>query len=65
MAYVCIYVDVVINQPDTGPDNNRKFVLISIALYGTAQMFVKLFLAAIHHVWWMMTRYSSCCRTML
>jgi hypothetical protein len=63
---VCIYVDVVItNQPGMGPDNNRKIVLIIIALYGTAQMFIKLFLAICHHVWWMISRYSRCCRAVL
>ena len=65
MAYVCIYVDVVVAQPDTGPQNTRKYVLIAIAMYGTAQMFIKLFLAIMHHLWWMLTRYSSCCRRVL
>lgn len=65
VAYLCIYVDVVVAQPGLGADNNRKFVLIAIALYGTSQMFIKLFLAISHHVWWMISSYSRCCRAML
>jgi hypothetical protein len=65
VAYICIYVDVVIAQPGTGPDNNRKFVLIAIALYGTGQMFVKLSLALYHHIWWMVSSYSGCCTSIL
>jgi len=65
LAYVCIYVDIVINQPNTGPDSNRKYVLIVVAIYGTVQMFTKLALAIYHHVWWMISNYSGCCRTVL
>ena len=65
VAYLCIYVDVVVAQPGTGSNGNRKLVLIAIALYGTAQMFIKLFLAIWHHVWWMISSYSGCCRAKL
>jgi len=62
LAYVCIYVDIVVAQPSTGPNNNRRYVLIAIAFYGTIQMFIRLTLAIGHHMWWLLTRVSDCCR---
>lgn len=50
-----IYVDVVIYQSGTGEKNNRKWVLIIIAIYGTSQLFIKSLLAIWHHVKWMLT----------
>lgn len=50
MAYICIYVDIVIAQPNTGPDGNRKMVLIAIAIYSSVQMGIKLLLAIFHHI---------------
>ncbi len=50
-----IYVDVVIYQSGTGPDNNRKWVLIIIAIYGTSQLLIKSLLAIYHHFKWMLT----------
>lgn len=54
-----IYVDVVIYQSGTGKDNNRKWVLIIIAIYGTSQLLIKGLLAIFHHFKWML---SCCCR---
>lgn len=50
-----IYVDVVIYQPGTGAQNNRKWVLIIIAIYGTSQLLIKSLLAIFHHIKWVLT----------
>jgi hypothetical protein len=50
-----IYVDVVIYQPGTGTQNNRKWVLIIIAFYGTSQLLIKSLLAIFHHIKWVLT----------
>jgi len=50
-----IYVDVVIYQPGTGTQNNRKWVLIIIAMYGTSQFLIKALLAIFHHIKWLLT----------
>lgn len=50
MAYICIYVDIVIAQPNAGPNGNRKMVLIAIAIYSSVQMAIKLILAIFHHI---------------
>lgn len=47
-----IYVDVVIPESGTGPESNRKWMLIIIAIYGTSQMFVKSMLAIYNHFKW-------------
>lgn len=51
----------MIAQPGVGPNNNRKLVLIAIAIYGTVQMFIKLILAYYHHIKFHLT----CCYNML
>jgi hypothetical protein len=48
-----IYVDIVIYQPGTGVQNNRKWVLIIIAIYGTSQFLIKALLAIFHHIKWL------------
>lgn len=50
-----MYVDVVIPESGTGPLGNRKWVLIIIAMYGTAQMLTKALLAIYYHIKWMIT----------
>lgn len=50
-----IYVDVVIYQSGTGPQNNRKWVLIIIAIYGTSQFLIRSLLAIFHHFKWWLT----------
>jgi hypothetical protein len=55
LSYIMIYVDVVIPESGTGPQDNRKWVLIIIAIYGTAQMFIKSMLAIFYHFRWMLT----------
>lgn len=55
LAYIMIYVDVVIYQSGTGKQNNRKWVLIIIAIYGTSQLLIKSLLAIFHHFKWMLT----------
>lgn len=52
-----IYVDIVIYQSGTGQKNNRKWVLIIIAIYGTSQLLIKGLLAIFHHLRWIF----SCC----
>ena len=61
LAYIFIYLDLVIDQPGIGPRANRKLVLVAIALYGTSQIFVKLVLALYHHFKFHLT----CCFNML
>ena len=58
IAYLCIYIDIVIAQPGTGPDNNRRIVLIAIAIYSTIQITIKLALALGHHLKFLLT----CCQ---
>lgn len=55
LAYVFIYIDVVIPESGTGPLGNRKWILIIIAIYGTAQMLVKSCLAIYYHFKWCFT----------
>ena len=55
LAYVFIYIDVVIPESGTGPLGNRKWVLIIIAMYGTSQMTIKAMLAIYYHMKWMIT----------
>lgn len=50
-----IYVDVVIPESGTGPQNNRKWILIIIAFYGTSQMLLKSLLAIYYHIKWCFT----------
>lgn len=50
-----IYVDVVVYQSGTGTQNNRKWVLIIIAIYGTSQLLIKSLLAIFHHLKWLIT----------
>lgn len=50
MAYIFIYVDVVIAQPNVGPYGNRKIILIVIAIYSSVQMLIKLILAIYHQI---------------
>lgn len=50
-----IYIDVVIPESGTGPENNRKWMLIIIAIYGTSQMFIKSTLAIYYHLKWCFT----------
>jgi hypothetical protein len=44
----------VIPQKDTGPNGNRKYVLIAIAIYSTTQLLIKGLLAIYHHFKWML-----------
>lgn len=64
LAYIFIYVDVVIPESGTGPQNNRKMILVIIAIYGTSQMFLKSVLAIYYHLKWLFTD-CRCCRKVL
>jgi len=55
LAYIFIYVDVVIPESGTGPLGNRKWILIFIAIYGTTQMLIKCSLAIYYHLKWCFT----------
>ena len=55
LAYIMVYVDVVVPESGTGPQNNRRMVLIIIAFYGTIQMFLKAVLAIYYHFKWCCT----------
>ena len=62
MAYIFIYLDAVVDQPEAGSgmtSPGARFILILIAIYGTSQMLVKLILAYIHQIGWMLT---NCCQ---
>ena len=63
LAYLFIYIDIVVSQPEAGVANGvntgARIILVVIAIYGTAQMFIKLVLAMIHHIAWMT---CNCCR---
>jgi hypothetical protein len=63
LAYLFIYIDIVVSQPEAGVTNGvntgARIILVVIAIYGTAQMFVKLVLALVHHIAWMT---CNCCR---
>lgn len=50
-----MYVDIVIPESGTGPQNGRKIVLIVIAMYGTVQMLTKSVLAIYYHFKWLFT----------
>lgn len=64
LAYVMVYVDVVVPESGTGPKNNRRMILIIIAIYGTAQMFLKASLAIYYHLKWCLTD-CTCLRKQL
>lgn len=55
LAYVFVYVDVVIPESGNSALGTRKWILIFIAMYGTAQMIVKAGLAIYYHFKWMIT----------
>lgn len=63
LAYLFIYIDIVVSQPEAGVTNGvntgARIILVVIAIYGTAQMFIKLVLALVHHIAWMT---CNCCR---
>lgn len=63
LAYLFIYIDIVVSQPEAGVTNGvntgARIILVVIAIYGTAQMFMKLVLALVHHIAWMT---CNCCR---
>ena len=62
LAYLFIYIDSVVTQPNAGTgttSSGARLILVVIAIYGTSQMFVKLVLAYIHQIGWMLT---NCCR---
>lgn len=50
LAYLLIYIDIVIGQPGLGPWNNRRYGLIIILMWGTSQVLIKLVLAVWHHI---------------
>lgn len=50
LAYILIYIDIVISQPGLGPKSNRRYGLIIILIYGTSQVLIKLVLAVWHHI---------------
>lgn len=58
LAYVCIYVDVVITQGSLGPNGNRKKVILAIAIFGSAQLLIKIILAFYHHIYY----HVICCK---
>lgn len=64
LAYIFIYVDVVIPQNTSGPENNRKIILIIIAIYGTVQLFIKAVLAIFYHFKWLLFD-CRCCNDIL
>jgi hypothetical protein len=57
-------VDVVIPQNTSGPQNNRKIILIIIAIYGTVQLFIKAVLAIFYHFKWLFFD-CRCCNGIL
>jgi hypothetical protein len=62
LAYLFIYIDTVVSQPEAGSGNTSsgaRLILLIIAIYGTTQMFIKLMLAYIHQIGWMLT---NCCQ---
>jgi len=59
-----VYIDVVVPESGTGPQNNRKVILIVIAFYGTIQMFLKAALAIYYHIKWCVTD-CTCLRKQL
>jgi hypothetical protein len=51
----------VIPESNTGPKDNRKIVLVIIAIYGTVQIFLKSILAIYYHMKWVFSD-CRCCR---
>ena len=52
----------MVAQPNAGTGTTSagaRLILVIIAIYGTSQMFIKLILAYIHQIGWMLT---NCCR---
>lgn len=58
LAYICIYVDVVITQGSLGPGENRRKVILGIAIFGSIQLLIKIVLAFYHHVYY----HAICCK---
>ena len=63
LAFVFIYIDIVIpnSKNNTGPDGNRRMVLIALAFYGTFYLTLKALLAFYHQIKWLFNRLCSCC----
>jgi len=63
-AFIMIYVDEVIpnTTTNTGPNGNRRIVLIAIAYYGTVYLLLKGLMAFYHQIKWLLSRMCECCR---
>jgi hypothetical protein len=65
-AYILIYIDLVIPNWTTGPNNNRRIILICIGFYSTSYFLLKAVFAFYHQIKWILQSCSrSCCVTPL
>lgn len=60
-AYILIYIDLVIPNSSTGPNNNRRIILICIGFYSTSYFLIKAFFAFYHQIKWIIGRCFCCC----
>ncbi len=60
-AYILIYIDLVIPNWTTGPNDNRRIILICIGFYSTSYFLLKAIFAFYHQIKWILTSCGRCC----
>lgn len=60
LAYVLIYIDIVIPNWTTGPNENRRIIIICIGFYSTAYFLLKSVLAIYHQLKWILSGCGRC-----
>lgn len=64
LAYIFIYIDVIIHENDTGDAAKRRIVLIAIGIFSTITFTIKCVLAIYHHLKWVLTSFKCCQKQM-
>lgn len=62
-AYILIYIDLVIPNWTTGPNENRRIILIAIGFYSAAYFLLKALFAFYHQIKWILHSCFDCCRS--
>jgi hypothetical protein len=61
-SYILIYIDIVIPNWTTGPNENRRIILICIGYYSTTYFLIKALLAIYYQVKWILNC-RRCCKS--
>jgi len=61
LAYILIYIDIVIPNDTKGPNNNRRIILICLGYYSTFYFLLKAMFAFSHQIKLICRSCASCC----